>query len=81
MVTSPAALKDRRKAPRRTPAWHFVRPLIVIGAAFLLYGVPTKSLWLTIFGIVLEGFAVLIAIVLHMCYCRRREQEKGIVCG
>ncbi len=80
METS-AATKDRRKAPRRSYALHFVRPIILAGAALLIYGALAGNLTLTLTGVALEAFAALLAVVLHTSYSRRREQEQEVVCG
>ena len=75
-----SAQNRRRKAPHRF-ALHYVRPLLLAGTGVLLYGVQAKSVPLIAAGIALEGLAALFAIVLHISYQRRREQENHVVCG
>jgi hypothetical protein len=81
MEARPVVSKEHHKSQRRTPAWHFVRPLMLVGAALLLYGVSTNHLLLTLSGIFIEGLAALLAIVLYISCSRRREQQNQVVCG
>jgi len=70
-----------RKLPRISPAIHFLRPVFLIIAGLLTYGIYHGNACAATAAGALAFVTVLPALALHSDYRAKHEQRKEIACG
>lgn len=70
-----------RTLPRTSPAVHFLRPVYLLLAGLVIWGIYDENPVPLVTAAQIAFLMIMPAIVLHSGYRRKQEQTKDIVCG